>query len=469
MVRWVLIICVTVWVELTVAQVPASIAGFLNKHHVATDDFSMVIQDVTQSRPLVQLNEAVSRTPASVMKLLTTSAGLIRMGENFQWPTRFYVDKMPDANGVVQGNLYIKGGGDPFLVDEKLKQYLVALREKGVRHIAGDIVLDHSLYYLPPEARDSESFDGNQWSAYNAVPHPLMVNFRTVKVRLKPNGKNVMVSFWPNVMNWKVNNQMKVSKATCKNHYSPALDLERDKQGYATITLTGRYSTACGERELTVVMGEASEQFYYLFHDLWYELGGSFDGGGRIGQVPATAKLLYTGLSEPLANQIQKMNQFSNNVMTRQLMLTLGTYTYGVPGSLEKGRKAVIDTLSAFGVPIEQITLDNGSGLSRETRVSAQEVSTLLLNMYHSKNKQVFLDSLSVAGEIGTLKQRFRGEPLQGKVLAKTGTLKDVRALAGYVFAKSGHVYVVVMIGNGKSAVNSRSLQDDVLRWVFEQ
>lgn len=451
------------------AQVPASIEGFFAKQHVDKDDFSLIVIDVGSEAPLAALNADTPRTPASVAKLLTTSAALIRMGADFRWPTRFYVDNMPDANGVVQGNLYVQGGGDPFLVDEKLQGYLKALRDKGVRHITGNIVLDNSLYYLPPEARDTQSFDGNGSSAYNAVPSPLMVNFRTVKVRLLPNGKAVSVQLRPNILNWKVNNNLHVSAAKCEKHYSPSVDLERDQKGYATVQLAGEYSTACGPRELTVVMGEASEQFYYLFHDLWYQLGGSFDGGGRVGQVPSTAKPLYTGLSDPLFEQIQKVNQYSNNVMARQMMLTLGTYTFGVPGSLEKGRKAVIETLSAFGVPVDKVLLDNGSGLSRETKLTARDLAVLLLNMYHSKHRQVFMDSLAVVGKSGTLKPRFRNDAMTGKVIGKTGTLDGVRAFAGYVFAKSGHTYVVVMIGNGRAAVNSRWMQDDILKWVYAQ
>ncbi|SUO97133.1 D-alanyl-D-alanine carboxypeptidase/D-alanyl-D-alanine endopeptidase [Suttonella ornithocola] len=453
-----------------VSHLPAAIAQIMNEHQVDSNGFSLLIQDIEQERPLAMLNAQTKRSPASLTKLLTTSAGLIRMGADFRWPTRFYVDHLPDANGVIEGNLYVQGGGDPFLVEERLRQFLVDLREKGVRHITGDIVLDNSLYYLPPEARDNESFDGNKWSAYNAVPHPLMVNFRTVKLRLLPRGnREVSIELYPNIANWKINNQMRISSASCEKNYSPSPDIERDAKGYAVVTLTGSYSTACGARELTVVMGEASEQFYYLFHDLWYEIGGTFDGGGRIGQVPSSAKLLYTGLSVPLSEQIQKMNQYSNNVMTRQLMLTLGVYAHGVPGSLEKGRKAIIETLSAFGVPTQGMVVDNGSGLSRETQLTAQQLLTLLLNMANSSFKSVFFDSLSVAGENGTLKKRFRGEEMAGKVVGKTGTLDQVRGLAGYVFAKSGHVYAVVMIGNGRDAVKSRYMQDDILRWVYQQ
>lgn len=295
-----------------------------------------------------------------------------------------------------------------------------------------------------------------------------MVNFRTVKIRMSPKGKNgVNLSLWPHVMNWKIDNRLQVNSGKCSGNYSPVVDISRDDVGYAVVSLKGKYSTNCGPQELTVVMGEASEQFYYLFRDLWTQMGGSFDGGGQLAKVPNTAKLFYTGLSLPLSEQIQLMNQHSNNVMTRQLMLTLGVYTYGVPGSLEKGREAVFETLRAFGVPLKDAVIDNGAGLSRITRVSAQDFQILLQGMYDSEFSQPFLASLAIAGEEGTLRKRFRGEALSGKVFGKTGTLDNVRGFAGYVRSKSGRVYIVVMLGNGASALPSRYMQDDVFRWVY--
>ncbi len=170
-------------------QLPAVIEKMIATHHVAKGDLSLLIKDVYRQAPLVSFNAQVSRSPASLMKLLTKAAALIRMGPDYRWPTRFYIDHFPDADGVLKGNLYVQGGGDPFLVEERLESMLIDLREKGIRHLSGDIVLDTSLYRLSAEERDRYTFDGDPWSPYNAVPNPLMVNFRTVKIRLQPRGK----------------------------------------------------------------------------------------------------------------------------------------------------------------------------------------------------------------------------------------------------------------------------------------
>lgn len=450
--------------------VPAAIAEMMKKHHVRSEDVSILVQAVDAEQPLVALNEQTVRHPASVAKLLTTAAGLLRMGADYRWETQFYVDNLPDANGVVNGNLYIVGGGDPFLVQERFEAMVRELRGLGLRHITGNIVMDNSLYRLRPEERDREAFDGAKWSAYNAVPDPLMVNFRTVKITIAPAGKGkAQLAMYPQIMNWRLKNVLKVNAAACGKNYSPHVKITRDDQGYATVEIFGTYSTACGPQELQVVMGEASEQFYYLFRDLWYAAGGSFDGGGQMAIRPSTAKHVHTAYSLPLSDQIAKMNQLSNNVMTRQLLLTLGTHTFGAPGSLENGRRALLETLEAFGVPTEGMVVDNGSGLSRDTRVSARQLMILLRNLYQSAQAEVFIRSLAVPGGEGTMKKRLVGEPVASRVFGKTGTVDNVRAFAGYVQSESGRVYALVIMGNGKSAVQSRYMQDDLIRWIYKQ
>ncbi|MBR1374841.1 MAG: D-alanyl-D-alanine carboxypeptidase/D-alanyl-D-alanine-endopeptidase [Cardiobacteriaceae bacterium] len=452
-------------------NLPAAISNLIAKHQVNKENFSLIIQEVSRDKPLASLNAGKLRSPASVTKIFTTAAGLIAMGDDYRYPTRFFVDAMPDKDGIVNGNLYIQGGGDPFLVEERLRDFIKELRGKGVRHIAGNIIIDNSLYKLDLNEKDTFGFDGNQYSAYNAVPSPIMVNFRTIKIIFTPAGKKgVNISLSPQINNWQIDNQMTINSGKCSENFNPTPELSRDDKGFAVLRLTGKYSTNCGKSDISVVMGEAVEQMYYLFRDLWYAEGGSFDGRGEIGVVPNSAELIYTGQSLPMSELVQKMNTMSNNVMTRQLMLTLGAYLYDVPGNLEKGRKGVLETLTAFGVATDGAVLDNGSGLSRKTRISAQGFSSLLINMYRSeKLREPFWNSLAVCGETGTLKKRFKGTAMQGKIRGKTGTIDKVRGFAGYVQAQSGRVFVVVMIGNNNAALPSRYMQDDVLSWVYQQ
>lgn len=470
--RFIVGCCLFLVTHFSFAQLPIALEEMLTKHHVDKNDLSLIVEPLNSDQAIASLNPEVSRSPASITKLFTTAAGLIRLGPNYTWKTKFYVDELPDQYGVVNGNLYIKGGGDPFLVEEYLLEMLQALKAKGVDRIAGDIILDRSMYHLTEAQVDRASFDGNQWSAYNAVPDPLMVNFRTVTFTVEPINKNAAkVTIHPDFLNWKINNQLQVNNGTCTSkNYHTDVDISRDDRGYAEVSLKGKYTPRCGKQELSVVMGDPSEQFYYLFRVLAMKAGIDFQGAGKvITKIPKSAKLFYEGQTKPLSEQIQMMNQLSNNVMTRQLFLTLGVDTYGETSNLEKARKAVMKTLSAFGINTRDLFIDNGSGLSRETHITAAALADLLQKMAQSSHGLVFENSLSIAGHNGTLKRRYRGEALDGKVHGKTGTMNQVRSFAGYVYAKNGQKYVVVIIGNGPSALRSRALQDDILKWVYNR
>lgn len=450
--------------------IPSGVLAIMQKHKVYQGDVSIMVQNVARNNPLVSLNADVLRHPASVTKVLTTAAGLLKMGANYQWHTDFYVNVRPDAEGVLNGDLFVKGGGDPFLVEERLEEVIQEIRAKGIRHINGNIVLDNSLYHLSKEEKNTESFDGNPHSAYNAIPAPFMVNFNSVKIIFSTVGKGrVDIKLSPAIKNWRVKNQLKINSGKCGQNFAPKIAFERDSKGYADLTVSGIYSVNCGRQELNAVLGESTELFYYLFKELWAKHGGSLDGGGKFGKIPPNAELLISANSLPLADAITKMNTFSNNVMTRQLMLTLGAYVYGEPGDLEKGRTAVKNTLQEFGVNMDGAFIDNGSGLSRETVISARMFNQLLVNLYRSNAKDTFMHSLAVAGQTGTLRKRMRGSVLEGNVIGKTGTIKGVRAFAGYVYAKSGHIYSVVIIGNGKSAGAAKGMQDDLFSWVYKQ
>lgn len=444
--------------------VPSEVREMWRAQGLRDEDLSVVVQAVDRELPLVSLNADVLRTPASLAKLWTTAAGLWYLGSDYVWSTDFYVESLPDSSGVLYGDLYVVGGGDPFLVEERLAEMIEDLQRLGIRHIVGDLVLDDSLFYLSEVERDAFSFDGKGFAAYNAIPSPLMVNFRTVRLDFEVREGKLEVSLFPNIKNWQVINEMDLVSGECSKNFIVNPRLVRDDFGYASLYLSGRFSRDCGKREFLAVMGEDSEQFYYLFYDLWLASGGIFEGSGRLGRPPEGARLFYQGLSLPLAEQIKSMNRLSNNVMTRQLLLTLGAERYGRPASLVKGREAVLEVLRDFDVPVEGMFLDNGSGLSREAKMSARSLAVLLHRLY---GDAVFWDSLAVAGKSGTLSRRYRGENLAERVVGKTGTIDEVLGFAGYVEAQSGAVYVVVVIANGKNVAKSRAFQDALFKWVY--
>lgn len=188
----------------------------------------------------------------------------------------------------------------------------------------------------------------------------------------------------------------------------------------------------------------------------------------RSASVAEDAQVWLQWDSRPLSEQIRLINKYSNNVMTRQLFLTMGAETYGWPGSLPKARAAVTQWLSDNGLDAERIVLDNGAGLSRDTRISARSLARLLALGWRSPFMPEFVASMSLVGMDGTFRRRFRDGPLTGQAHLKTGRLDGVTAMAGYAMARDGRRYVVVSLHNSPDVHRGTGevVQNAILQWL---
>jgi D-alanyl-D-alanine carboxypeptidase/D-alanyl-D-alanine-endopeptidase (penicillin-binding protein 4) len=165
------------------------------------------------------------------------------------------------------------------------------------------------------------------------------------------------------------------------------------------------------------------------------------------------------------------VNKFSSNTMARQLLLTLGAEKAGPPGTTNAGRRVITDFLASQGISIPDLVLDNGSGLSREERISASGLADVLLAAWRSQYMPEFAASLPLSATDGTLRKRFRSPEMQGRLRMKTGTLEGVSALAGYVNAASGRTFVAVILVNHPAADGGggAAVQTALVQWVFGQ
>ena len=210
------------------------------------------------------------------------------------------------------------------------------------------------------------------------------------------------------------------------------------------------------------------DQFAWgVFQSIWSELGGSISGGLRGGSAPAQQKPFHVMRSIPSAEVVQRVNKFSNNVMARILVLTAGLAREGEPATLEKGRRTIAASLGDLGVSTKGLYVDNGSGLSRESRISARTLGSMLVAAWGHRYMPEFVASMPVSGEDGTLRRRLGGSTA-GYAHMKTGRLQDVSSIAGYVQARSGRRYAVVVLHNDKDVHRGpgQELQDALVRWV---
>ncbi len=450
------------------AELPPPVAAALAVDKVPRERMSLWVQAVDASSPLITHQPQQAMLPASVMKLVTTSAALDLLGPAHTWKTDLFVDR-PPVNGRLSGNLYMRGGGDPTLTLERFWLLLQELRLAGVETIDGDLVLDRSLFRLPDW--DPAAFDNEPLRPYNAGPEAFLVNWNSLSLRLRPSAdkqKIELVRFTP-VADLELINKVVPTPGACGD-WRERLRIEVRGETGGTIEISGAYAPSCGEKILEIAPWTSERYTERLFRALWNELGGHFLGRVRSAPTPATAQPLLSFESPPLAAVIRDVNKWSNNVMARQIFLALAPTR---PATLEAARGRVRTWLAGKG--ISGIELDNGSGLSREEKASAEALARLLLAMWKSPLQAELTASLPIAGVDGTLRQRFgaggagsAAEMTAGNAHLKTGYIAGARAIAGYVQDRGGRRWVVVGLINSQQAKSAAAL-DALVRWVAER
>lgn len=435
-------------------ELPPEVVAALKDAGIATRNVAVVVQAVDNPQPLIRHNARQPMNPASVMKLLTTYAALEVLGPAHAWKTEAFADEA--------GNLYLRGSGDPRLGLEQFWLLLRQMRLRGVTDITGDLVLDRSAFSVPPH--DPAEFDHEPLRPYNAGPDALLVNLKSIRLTLVPDvgRKAVTVIAETPGDDMRINSRLQASDEACGDW--------REKLKVAVvdgaIDLSGIFPTSCGEKALHLSPWAADEQVARLFRALWRELGGQFSGRVRAGVVPANARPVAVQESPTLAEIVREVNKYSNNVMARQIFLSLDAER---PATPDGARRRVRAWLSGKGLALPELVLDNGSGLSRSERISADGLGQLLRAAWDSPVMAELVSSLPVAGVDGTLKKRLNGSTATGRAHLKTGYLEGVRAIAGYVLDNSNRRWVVVFLINDPRSRLGKPAMDALLRWVAER
>ncbi|HEX5803839.1 MAG TPA: D-alanyl-D-alanine carboxypeptidase/D-alanyl-D-alanine-endopeptidase [Azospira sp.] len=447
------------------AALPAALAGALRDAAVPAGHAAFFVQRVDAGKPLLAHNASTPMNPASTMKLVTTYAALELLGPAYTWKTEVLTDAPPGdgregRDGRLAGNLYLRGSGDPGLDLERFSQLLRQLRMRGVGDIDGDLVLDRSAFRLPPH--DPAAFDQQPLRAYNTGPNALLIDHQSLRIALLPDpaGRRVRVVAENPADGVLVDGRVALDDAAC-NSWRERLQIGIDGN---TVSIAGNYSSQCGEKTLHLAPWPADRQVEQLFRALWREMGGRFGGRVREGEVAAGARLLLTHESPPLAELLRGVNKWSNNVAARQIFLSLAATR---PATPEAARASVGQWLAAKGVAGS--VLDNGSGLSKSERLSAEGLGQLLLAAWESPVMPELVASLPIAGSDGTLKKRLQDSAASGRAHLKTGYLDGVRSIAGFVLDRQGRRWVVVGFINDPRMKNGSAPLDALVRWVAER
>ncbi len=400
------------------SRLPGDVAHNLRLRGISARGMSAYVRPANGRGPAVLTAAAdTPRNPASTMKLVTTYAALGALGPNYQWPTEIYITG-PIVQGTLRGDVVIKGYGNPDFSESDLRHLLGSLRHRGIKNIAGNLVADNSHFNIPHQKPGS--FDGKSGAAYNAQPEALLYQGRGSSYRFR-------------------NLSKRVQRHTRK--------MPRSKGGRSDL----------------------NTNLFGAFWKVWVgKMGGGMQGRFRKGVVPQGAQLVFSHRSKPLRHILPTINKKSNNVMARQLMLTVGAQRFGAPGTPGKGAMAIGQFMESRGLHFPELRIENGSGLSRVSRISARNLGEMLVNAYNSPWRHDFMNSLAVLGVDGTLRNRMRKSGLAGRGRFKTGTLRNVRGLAGYVQASNGQMYVVSILHNDRKARSSaKKAHDELVKWVY--
>ncbi|WP_203248340.1 D-alanyl-D-alanine carboxypeptidase/D-alanyl-D-alanine endopeptidase [Sporosarcina beigongshangi] len=394
--------------------------------------------------------------PASVMKLLTGSAAFETLGQDHMFKTELYMDG-EIRDGVLHGDLYLRGQGDPTLTKTDLIAFVSELKKKGVRVINGNVYGDDTWYDDVRLSQDLNWSDelvhtGAQVSALTLSPNN-DYDAGTVIVEVNPakkSGQAGRVSMAPTNRYMTIVNHTKTVAKDEKKH----LTVER-AHGSNTVIVSGTIPVGAKKTRSWTSVWEPTNYTVSLFKQTIEERGITFTATPKIerGTIPEGATLLAAKQSISLSELFIPFMKLSNNGHAEVLVKEMGRVVGG-KGSWGKGLAVMDATLADMGIDTPTLLLRDGSGMSHKNLVTANEVTHLLYAIQSKSWYPAFLHSLPVAGNEerfvgGTLRSRMKGTAAEGNVRAKTGSLNGVAALSGYVETKSGETLIFsIMVNN---------------------
>lgn len=442
-------------------SIPEEVAAEFEKMNIPLSAVAIVAQPLDEGKAWIQHRSNEPMNPASLMKLLTTFAALDVLGHDWRWRTPVWLTDKPlfktDQAGVLLGNIYIKGVGDPSLDAKQLRDLLRHIRQLGVKTIKGDIILDQQFFAEP--IGTPADFDGDFLRPYNVQARALMLNQRSVTYTFtpRPDARVADITMEPPLAGVKVTHQVPLHTGSCLDWRD---QLKANFLEPEQVTFKGAYSVRCGIQNWIVAYVNPASYDARIIQALWEQEGGELTGVVREGDSPQL-KPTFEWPSTALAEVIQSINTFSNNTMAQQLFLTLpkvASMSIAEPSNDAYARtwldRWLKDAWRRAALPEPVIQLENGSGLSRSQYISASTLALLLQRARSHREGQALGESLAKSGMLGTLRSyHFSADQVQ----LKTGSLRDVAGIAGYVKSNTGKRWLVVAMVNHPKANMSRA------------
>lgn len=452
----------------TAIKLPPQIDKLLRRHKIPRHALSLAVHRARDHQPIFQLNSQVARNPASVIKVLTTLSALEQLGPDFRWKTT-YLANGELQDGVLAGDLILRGGGDPFLTTERFWYQLQSLHWRGLHTITGDLIIDDRRFDLP--LHDRAAFDGDPQRSYNVGPNASLVNFAATRFNIAPTTDNLVVFAEPPMSGLVVNNYMQAVGGKCRGKKAGWSYKVTSVGEDLIVDFRGKYVRHCGDYAFVRTLTTNNDYTYRLFKSIWTRDSGTFTGGYRLATGHESATKIATFISPPLADIITGINKYSNNVMARLVFLSLArarNHAPTGPTTLDDARVVMQDWLTEQHLLPANHYVDNGAGLSRAVSTTSGALAAILHHGWRSHYRAEFLSSFPLAAIDGTMRKRHQLTELEGRARIKTGSINGVRSMAGYLTTHASETYTVVMLLESERVnfSNGNQLQDAVLQWL---
>lgn len=429
------------------SEIPLELENALKRYQILKDDATFLVQAIDEDEPRIALNVNVNRNPASLIKLITTWSALNVLGPDFTWETNLYASTDTEGS-ILNGDILLQGTGDPFFLNEDLWSLLGKLKSLGVSKINGDLLIDDATFAV--DETDPYLFDGDGRHIYNALPQALVLNFNSVNLKflIDEKAKKIAMIVDPVMPNLDLVNKINLIQGPCIGDM-PRVKLSSIKENQYLIS--GIMPASCKEYEISRDLISRDHYIKNMFSIYWNQWGGQFNGSVRPGMVSNKHKLLVSSKSRPLSDLVKITNKWSSNLMARMLVYAMAGSISEAPYTRSTGVEAILLDLKRNNLDITNLTIDNGSGLSRKTRLSAQFLFEFLKIAWLKPNMPEFVSSIPIAGLDGTAEKRFKSSDQIGTMHLKTGSLDNVSAIAGYIHKNGGKTFIVVCIINSPS------------------
>jgi len=414
--------------------------------------------------------------PASTAKLITAAAALKTLGPDWRFSTTLAGDRGPGGDGVLAGNLYVIGGGDPSLVVEKLWKLVYDLKLAGVTRVSGDVIFDDS--YMDAEHTIhgwDKAHDVKRGPTYFAPVGALSLNFNAAAIVVGPGeapGEPARAALeTPAQKVVTLENKATTGRAGSR----ASLVLDRKVSGdRVTFVISGSIPTGSEAGTYYKTVSDPTSYFTAVFAEMMKLHGITVGGHYLEGEAPEDAKTLIQLKSPPLATILLEMNKSSSNFYAEQVFKAMGAEVRGGQGTAASGASVVDDYLEGLGIPadahISGLNVVNGSGLSTDWQVRPSHLTAVLVDM--ARDQEVgaeFVASLAIGGRDGTLRKRYKDEDYDLRVRGKTGSLAGVSCLSGYVDGGDGRRYAFALLANALpgSSAEAKAAQDRLVETLL--